>query len=732
MADTTITQQFFVKGMSCTSCAISLESRLRSIIGIKNVNVNYTNTSANLSYDTHVVSAKEIQKSSRELGFELVLPEQFNDSLEQNKELSTLKRKLYIAICFGVPVFIISMFLQGALPFENWILLILSTPVVFYSGSEFLINAIKRLRHLNSNMDTLIALSTQIAFWYSIVLTVFPNTMKGAPVYFESAVIIIAFMLIGRFLEFRAKNKASEAIKKLASLQSKHAVTLKDNKEILIPIEQVQLGDLLIIKPGESVTVDGIVISGNSYIDEKLISGEPVPVFKEKGHKVTAGTINKEGKLVIKAEQLGDKTLLSQILKLVQEAQASKVPIQKLVDKIASVFVPIVLLIAVISFVIWYFVFPIEEALQFSIQISIAVLIIACPCALGLATPTALIVGMGRGASNGILIRNGESLETISKTNIIVLDKTGTITIGSPKIETITWTDDNYKQETEAILVALEKQSTHPLAKAISSHFPDTSLVVDDLQNFPGKGISGKVKGENYHAGSLDFMNEFNLNISDKLNKDIYRALDKGNSLVLFGNQKSVLAVIIISDEIKSNAQEVISKIKTLGTKVVMLTGDNEKVAEDVSKKLHFDGFYANVLPTEKGQVVEILQSQGKTVTMVGDGINDTYALAKANVGIAMASGSDIAREHADITLLNSDLAQIPRAIKLSKATLKNIKQNLFFAFAYNIIAIPVATGLLYPFFGILLNPMVAGAAMAMSSVSVVSNSLRLKKVKLD
>ncbi len=726
-----IKKQYAVKGMSCASCAASLETYLGALDGVDTVTVNYANTTASIAYSPELVPQGKLEKSAVELGFELVIPEEYDALAESKERYTALKQKITVAMIFATPVFVISMFMQGVLPYEKWILLILSLPVVYYSGIDFIKNAIRRAIHFDSNMDTLVALSTQVAFWYSAAVTVFSSTMPYAHVYFESAVVIITFILLGKFLEERAKNKASEAIQKLASLQVKSVFVLDEGVEKEIAIEQVRKGNLLIVKPGEKIPVDGTVSSGASYIDEQMITGEPIAVYKSEGAKVKSGTINQDGKLIVKAEQIGSETLLSQIMKMVEEAQGSKPPIQNLADKISSIFVPVVMTLAVLAFCVWYYIMP-EQSFQFAIQIFISVLVIACPCALGLATPTALIVGMGRGASQGILIRNGESLESVCDTDVLVLDKTGTITKGTPKVDDVIWINGNENEVNISILKSIENSSTHPLAHAIIAYFGADTVELDEFENHSGKGVSALVGNDKYHVGSLNFMKEMSVKISEESIREIQLLSEKGKSIVLFSKGEEAICIIAISDEIKQGVKGVIQKIKALGIKVIMLTGDNEKAAKYVATQLDLDSYYANVLPTEKGDFIAELQSGGAKVTMAGDGINDAHALAKADVGIAMASGSDIAKESAGITLLDSDLSQILRAIKLSKATLANIKQNLFFAFVYNLVAIPIAAGLLYPFFGILLSPMIAGGAMALSSVSVVTNSLRLKKVKID
>ncbi|MFY0651826.1 MAG: copper-translocating P-type ATPase [Cyclobacteriaceae bacterium] len=717
---------FKVEGMTCASCAQSLERRLGDQEGVLNSQVSYGNLSAQIEFKQDQISKKKLQKLADEIGYKLLEPEG-QASLSSDRRDVQLKQKLIVSIFFTLPVFIISMFLPGRISWENHLLLLLSLPVVFYSGLEFLVGAVKRLRHGQMNMDTLVALSTQTAFWYSTWVTV-EGWYSNQPnhIYFESAVVIITFILLGRYVEERAKNKASDSISKLASLQAKDAIVLRSGIELKVPIEEVAVGDLLLVKPGEGIPVDGIVSKGHSYVDESMITGEPLPTEKGEKDSVKAGTINSNGVLEVLAMQVGSETLLARISEMVKEAQGSKAPIQNLADKISSYFVPVVIVIAVLSFLFWNFYAP-NLGIFFSLKVFIAVLIIACPCALGLATPMALITGIGRASQKGILIRNGEALQKMSGIDSVVFDKTGTLTEGKLTQEKIYWKQGVDAQKIFKILLALESRSTHPLAVAIVENNDAKNLEIDDIKNVPGKGIIGQFEGQNYYAGSLKFLAEKGLEIDTYFSSLLNQFDNQFRSVVAFGNEQEILAVIFIGDKIRTDAVEVISELKKLRVHSAMLTGDRKESAKHVAEHLQLADFVSEVMPDEKGKYIQSLKAKGRVVAMVGDGINDAPALALADVGMAMSTGSDIARDTADVTIINSSLGCVVEAVKLSRATFRIIQQNLGFAFIYNVILIPVAAGVLYPFTGTLLNPMIAGGAMALSSLSVVLNSLRLK-----
>lgn len=616
------------------------------------------------------------------------------------------------------------------IPYANPIMWLFSTPVVLWLGKDFFVNAWKQVKHKSANMDTLVALSTGIAYIFSVFNMLFADFwhQRGlhAHVYFEAASVIIAFILLGKLLEEKAKGNTSSAIKKLMGLQPKNVIVIQeDGTERQMAIEEVEVGNIIMVKPGEKIAVDGIVTSGNSYLDESMLSGEPIPVLKKENEKVFAGTINQKGSFQFKAVKVGKETMLAQIIKMVQDAQGSKAPVQKLVDKIAGIFVPTVISIAILTFILWL-VWGGQNAVVQGLLAAITVLVIACPCALGLATPTAIMVGVGKGAENGILIKDAESLELAKKINTVVLDKTGTITEGKPQVTGIKWynNDDTAKN----ILLSLEKQSEHPLAEAVVKYLNDTATTpISMFVSITGKGAKADHNNETYLVGNKKFLTENNIIITKDLLKQADEWSNQSKTVIWFANSKLALSVLAISDKIKETSAQAIKEMQNKGIEIYMLTGDNEATAKSIAKQTGIKHYKAEVMPQDKANFVKELQQQGKVVAMVGDGINDSTALATADVSIAMGKGSDIAMDVAKMTIISSDLTKIPQAIKLSRQTVATIKQNLFWAFIYNLIGLPIAAGILYPVNGFLLNPMIAGAAMALSSVSVVSNSLRLK-----
>ena len=728
-----------VTGMTCAACAISVETYLTPLKGINAVAVNYPNQSVAIDFDSTVLSIETIRRKIKEIGYDLLIgdAQETKKAFEEleEKRLKTLKAKLLFAAIFSVPLFIMAMFFMGKIPYENWIMMGLAIPVLFWSGSEFYTIAWKKLKHFSANMDTLVALSTGVAFLYSVFNTVYPQYLLGKgvtpDVYYESAVVIITLILLGRFFEEKAKGKTSSAIKKLIGLKPKQVTVIRNGEEIIIPYDEILKGELIILKPGDKVPVDGKVKKGNSFIDESMITGEPIPVEKTKRSLVFAGTINQKGSLRIIATKIGEETLLSQIIKLVEQAQASKPAIQRLADRVAGIFVPIVISLSIITYIIWYVFGPDSS---YALVALITVLIIACPCALGLATPTALMVGIGKGAEQGILIKDAQALETAYKIDALILDKTGTITEGKPKVTDVIWANETNKLNLEKIVVAIESQSEHPIADAIVQHFKERnieSITTDSFLSITGKGAEAVFEKRIYKIGNQTLMLDNNIGIKKELQQQADKLKAEAKTVVYIGAENQVEGIIAVADKIKNTASEAIKKIQEKGIKVYMLTGDNEHTAKVIAQQVGIKHYQANVLPADKGNFVKELQSNGKIVAMVGDGINDSHALAQADVGIAMGTGTDIAMESAGITLMNADLNQIAKAINLSKATMRTIKQNLFWAFIYNIIAIPIAAGALYPAFGFLLNPMIAGAAMSMSSISVLTNSLRLKKQKI-
>ena len=734
-------ESYGVSGMTCASCAASLESYLAAQDGIEQVSVNYPNQSVTLEYDPGIIALPQVQQKAKEIGYEVLTGEVEEQQMAKEeivqKRLRQLKWKLIFAVVFSFPVFVMAMFFMGQIPFENWIMMSLSVPVLFWSGAEFFGNAWKRARHFTSNMDTLVALSTGAAFLFSLFNTVYPQFFLSRGlmphVYYESAVVIITLILLGRYLEEKAKGKTSSAIKALMGLQPREVHVLRNGEEITIPLREAVAGELILLRPGDKVPVDGKVKKGESFVDESMITGEAIPIRKMKGDKVFAGTVNQKGSLRILATNVGQETLLAEIIRMVEEAQASKPPIQKLVDKVAGIFVPVVIAISLVASGLWYFMGP-DPAMTYAFLILITVLIIACPCALGLATPTALMVGIGKGAQQGILIKDVQALELAHKTNALVLDKTGTITEGAPRVVEMFWEDSTEKGRYKSILLSMESESEHPVAQAIVRHLKSERVELQDTEGFEsitGLGARVQYQGQWFYVGSEKLLQDRGIQVRALWASRARSLADEAKTVVFFSDEKEVKGIIAVADAVKESSVQAIQLLKRMGIEVFMLTGDHEGTAKAIARQTGIEHYQARVMPAEKGRFIQELQHEGKIVTMAGDGINDAHALAQADVGIAMGSGTDIAMESAGITLMHSDLLQITRAVLLSKATIRTIHQNLFWAFIYNIVAIPIAAGALYPVFGFLLNPMIAGAAMAMSSVSVVTNSLRLKRKNL-
>jgi len=732
-------QNFPVTGMSCASCAVSVESIIASQKGVISAAVNYASQMVNVDFDSSITSPSELQKSVQSIGYDIIIEEE--NAKEKQDEIivnnyEKLKNKTIWAGILAIPVFIIGMFFMNII-YANWIMMILTIPIVFWFGKSFFINAFNQSKYGKSNMDTLVALSTGIAFIFSVFNTINPQfwLQRGlhAHVYFESAAVVIVFILLGKLLEERAKSNTSSAIKKLFSLQPKTVWIIKDGIENEIPVADVKVGDTILVRPGEKIPVDGELISENSFVDESMLSGEAIPVEKIKGEKVFSGTVNQKGSFNFIAEKVGSQTMLSNIIKMVQEAQGSKAPVQKQVDKIAGIFVPVVIAISILSFIIWI-IFGNENALTHGLLAMVTVLVIACPCALGLATPTALMVSIGKGAENGILIKDAESLESAHKINVVILDKTGTITEGKPEVTDWIWMYPEKEAKLKSILSAIEIQSEHPLAAAVIRKLKIENIKSEEVTNFESttaRGVQAIWEGNNYKVGNLSFFQENNIEISESILNQTTLWQSEAKTVIYFSKNKNLQAVIAIADPIKKTSAKAIETLNEQGIEVYMLTGDNKLTAQSVANQVGLKHFEAEILPSGKADFIKNLQTQGKIVAMVGDGINDSQALAQADVSIAMGKGSDIAMDVAKMTLISSDLQKIPKAIRLSKLTVATIKQNLFWAFIYNLIGIPLAAGILYPFNGFLLNPMIAGAAMALSSVSVVANSLRLKGRKL-
>ncbi len=729
----TVKNTFPVLGMTCASCAGSAESIVKYEPGVVNASVNFATGNLTVEYLPNMTDATKLKKAVQSIGYDLLIEDETNqqETLEaiHTQKFQKLKTKTIWAVILSLPVVVIGMFFMD-MPYANEIMWSFSTPVVLWLGRDFFINAWKQTKHRSANMDTLVALSTGIAYLFSVFNMLFADFwhQRGlhAHVYFEAAAVIIAFILLGKLLEEKAKGNTSSAIKKLMGLQPKTVIVIQaDGTEKQTAIEEVNADDVILVKPGEKIAVDGMVTSGSSYVDESMLSGEPVPVLKNENEKVFAGTINQKGSFQFKAVKVGKETMLAQIIKMVQDAQGSKAPVQKLVDKIAGIFVPVVIGIAILTFVLWLILGG-DNGLVQGLLAAVTVLVIACPCALGLATPTAIMVGVGKGAENGILIKDAESLELAKKVNAIVLDKTGTITQGRPEVTSIQWLNND--DTTKAILLSIEKQSEHPLAEAVVKHLEGVATApLSNFDSITGKGAKANHNNETYFVGNKKLLAENNIAIAEQLQSQADEWGKQSKTVIWFANSKQALSVIAISDKIKETSVQAIKEMQEMGIELYMLTGDNEATAKAIAEQTGILHYKAEVLPQHKADFVKELQQQGKVVAMVGDGINDSTALATADVSIAMGKGSDIAMDVAKMTIISSDLTKIPQAIRLSKQTVATIKQNLFWAFIYNLIGIPLAAGILYPINGFLLNPMIAGAAMALSSVSVVSNSLRLK-----
>ncbi len=731
-------QEIPVLDMSCASCASSIQSMMLAQPGVLQASVNFANTTAQVEFLPNLIQEEDLQKVVRSIGFDLLLEpassrEEKKEALEQD-QYQKLKRKTVFALLIALPVFVYGMFFMHA-PYANWIMFSFTTPLVFWVGRDFFVHAWKQAKHRAVNMDTLVALSTGTAYIFSLFTLLFPEFwLKSgleAHVYFEAAAVIIAFVLLGKLLEARAKSHTSDAINKLMGMQPKMVVRIdpQDARQE-VKIAEVMVNDLLLVRPGEKIPVDGMVESGKSYVDESMLSGESVPVLKNKGESVYAGTVNQRGSFQFRAQKVGEETVLAQIIALVRAAQGSKAPVQKLVDKIASIFVPIVIGIALLSMLIW-FVFSGEHWLTQGIMAFVTVLVIACPCALGLATPTAIMVGVGRAASAGILIKDAESMERAKDLDVLVFDKTGTLTMGRPQITDQYWLDEN--ESHPQVLVAMERLSEHPLAEAIVRAWPDLAPIeLDSFESITGKGVVASYEHRSYFVGNQKLMMSNEVPISDALLEQSAEYAQSGRTVIWFATEQRVLALLAIADPIKETTPAAIAALHQNGIKTYMLTGDNYATATAIARQAGIQYFESEMSPEDKAQYIKKLQAEGQMVGMVGDGINDSAALAQADVSIAMGRGSDIAMDVAKMTIISSDLQKVPVAIKLSQLTVKTIRQNLFWAFIYNLVGIPIAAGILYPSFGFLLSPMIASAAMALSSVSVVSNSLRLKWRKMD
>ena len=729
---------FPVTGLGCAACAARVNKVLNSCEGVEEANVNYASATALVTFDTDKCTPEALQKAVEEAGYGLITDvenEEEAAETERVKQYRALRRQTVGAVISALPVFVLSMFFMD-LRWGQWVTFVLATVTVFVFGHRFFVNTFKQLRHRAVNMDTLVASSTGVAWLFSVFNFFFPDFWLSRGIephlYFEAASVIIAFILIGRLLEARAKQKTTGAIRALMGLQPKTVTVLaEDGSEKEVPIQWARPGDTIIVKPGDRVAVDGTVLSGESYVDESMLSGEPVPVFKQPESKVFAGTINQKGAFRFRADKTGNDTMLSQIIRMVQDAQGSKAPVQNLVDRVAAVFVPVIISIAVLVFAAWWIFAP-QDGFIHGLLCMITVLIIACPCALGLATPTAIIVGVGKGAKYGILIKDAASLEVARKVDTVVVDKTGTLTEGRPEVVDQCWATG--AESFRPVLTALESLSEHPLAEAVVKAMSGSEGSVAEIvsfENIPGKGVRGACSGVTYYAGNLDLLRANGIVPGRELLARSEAWLQEARTVIWFADSSRALAAVAITDRIKPTSVEAVARLGRRGIRTVMLTGDNEASAAAVARAAGITEFRAGVLPQDKAFYVKELQAAGHKVAMAGDGINDSAALAQADLSIAMGGGSDIAIDTAMITILSSDLTKIPEAVRLSQLTIRTIRQNLFWAFIYNIIAVPVAAGILYPVNGFLLNPMIGGAAMALSSVSVVTNSLRLRGRKL-
>lgn len=733
-----------VEGMSCAACSASVESMLNAQQGIMEANVNLAQNTVKVKWIPENIGLSQMKKAIQSVGYDLIIDEKesSDEALEESrrkKSAQTRKRLLWAGM-LAFPVFLIGMFFMN-IPYANYIMWGLTTPVLFVFGRHFFVNAFKQARHRAANMDTLVALSTGMAYLFSSFNTLFPEvwTSRGleAHVYFEAAAVIIVFIMLGKWLEERAKEGTSSAIRKLMGLQPKKVIKqMDDGSWQETDIHLVEKGDILKVKPGNKIPVDGEVTDGSSFVDESTVTGESMPVEKKNGAKVYTGTINQAGSFNLRAEKVGGDTVLAQIIKTVQDAQATKAPVQRMVDKVASVFVPSVMATALLTFVVWMF-FGGTEYLTQALLATVSVLVIACPCALGLATPTAIMVGVGKGANKGILIKDASSLEKAHKANAVVLDKTGTITIGRPEVTNIEFVDNSLTDnEIKGVIHAVESHSEHPLAGAIVKFIEKegdfSNYQAENFQNHSGNGVSADIDGKRVFIGNEELIINNRVEIPPAISDKVRKWQSEAKTTILLAVEDKVAAILAIADKIKESSREAILRLQKQNIEVYMLTGDNQQTAEAVAKATGIKNFKAQVMPNEKAAFVRELQQKGKIVAMVGDGINDSEALALADLSIAMGKGADVAMDVAAMTITSSDLTKIPEAMRLSDKTVKTIRQNLFWAFFYNVIAIPIAAGILFPVSGFLLNPMIAGAAMAFSSVSVVSNSLRLKRARID
>ena len=723
--------------MSCAVCAGNVESTVQALSGVEKASVNFAAGTLTVTYNPSVITLEVMQAAVQAAGYDLIVEAEDPVAMQEEKarmHYKILRRNTIGAWTLSIPLALLGMVFMHA-PFGNWIMMVLALAIMIFFGRSFYVNGVRHALKGKANMDTLVALSTSIAFLFSLFNTLCPGFWLGKGlephVYYEASGVIIAFVLLGKLMEERAKNSTSSAIKGLMGLQPKTARLVTDGREEEVPISNLQVGNVVSVRPGEKIPVDGTLLQGSSSVDESMLSGEPIPVEKNAGDRVLAGTINQKGAFTMEATSVGGTTVLAQIVQMVQSAQGSKAPVQRIVDKISGIFVPVVVLLSFLTFVCWLVIGG-ESYFSYALLSAVSVLVIACPCALGLATPTALMVGMGKGAEQHILIKDAFALENLCKVDTVVLDKTGTLTEGVPVVTDSYWiSDDNIRYLD--VLYTAEQKSEHPLASAILCWLEESGAKVCEAENFEsltGRGVRIQVEGVTYWVGSQGLLDIFQAGIPEKVRKQIGQWQEDGQSVVFYGQETRLLAVLAISDRIKPTSAEAVKELKKQGIEVHLLTGDGVRTAERVAATLDIGYYKAEVMPNDKEEYIISLQQQGKKVAMVGDGINDSQALARADVSIAMGKGTDIAMDVAMVTLITSDLLLLPGAIRLSKQTVRLIYQNLFWAFIYNVIGIPLAAGVLFPINGLLLNPMLASAAMAFSSVSVVLNSLRLKFMK--
>lgn len=739
-----------ISGMHCTSCAGLIEKALVKVPGVKEAHVNFTAEKAMVVVDPSVAKPESLVEAVKKAGYSaMVVGEADNEVVtkRQQEEISLLSKKFFISLALSFPLMYFMLldffrFLPGIslAPYIGLISLILSTPVQFIIGRGFYKGAWSALRMKTFNMDSLIAIGTSVAYFYSLVnyvgyvlstgSVIGLEGMKIADLYFETAAFLITFVILGKWLEAKAKGKTSDAIKKLMGLQAKTARVIRNGETIDIPIDQVAHDEIVVVRPGEKVPVDGVIVSGSSAVDESMITGESIPAEKKVGDNVIGGTINKTGSFQFKATRVGAETTLSQIIRLVEEAQGSKAPIQAFADRISAYFVPAIIGIAILTFLVWFFLMG--APLSFALMAFTAVIVIACPCALGLATPTAIMVGTGKGAEHGILIKGGEPLQSANKINTIIFDKTGTLTNGKPEVTEIESLSSLDEDEVLEIAASMEKQSEHPLAEAIYTYAQEEGLKLSDVEDFkaiPGHGVQAKINGKTYFLGNRKLISDVvNLEI-DRVNRKMSRLEDDGNTVMILASEKEILGLIGVADTVKETSAEAVEKLKRMGLEVYMITGDNARTAQAIAREVGITNVLAEVLPEDKANEVKKLQEQGKKVAMVGDGINDAPALAQADLGIAMGSGTDVAMETGGVVIIKNDLRDVANAIQLSKETMAKIKQNMFFALFYNVIGIPIAARI-FMGVGLILKPELAGLAMALSSMSVVSNSLLLRRYR--